>query len=171
MPNSELSKYVYAILDQGQVIIATLDEEEAQNRTDHRPTVTQLDTDHRYPAAMVFPATYENYEALQILYEDIPVPNIPLEPNDIVRELLTHHQTYVIAKYSTQSYTQARENIGIKVLEYDRLENRAFYVPYDVYGNEITSLDDVKGDTDEKQNFNDRTRSSDKHQRIISAMY
>lgn len=146
----EISKYVYAILDQGQVIIATLDDENAQNRMDRRPIVTQLVTEHKYPATMVFPATPATYDALQILYENIKVPEIPMEPNDIVRELLTHHHTYVIAKYSTQSYAQARENIGIKVLEFDRLENHAFYVPYDVYGNEITSLDYVKGDTDAK---------------------
>lgn len=151
MPNSELSKYVYAILDQGQVIIATLDEEEDQNRMDHRPTVTQLDTGHKYPAAMIFPATPANYDALQVLYEDIKVPPIPMEPRDLALELL-NHQDFVLIKISNASYDAARAKPDSRMLVMSN--NRPWrsvggsykhIVPYDVYGIEITSLDYVKG--------------------------
>lgn len=156
MPNSELGKYVYAILDQGQVIIATLDAEEDQHRMDHRPTVTQLETDHRYPAAMVFPATPANYDALQTLYEDIKVPPIPMEPKEIALELL-NRQVAVLIKCSNVSYDDARDkpNSRMLVITNDKpwgsvSGSYKHMVPYDVYGNEITSLDYVKGDTDAK---------------------
>lgn len=156
MPNSELSKYVYVILDQGQVIIATLDAEEDQHRMDRRPTVTQLGTGHKYPAAMVFPATPANYDALQILYEDIKVPPIPMEPNDIVHKLL-ESQFYVLIKNSSHSYDDARTvpNSGARIVrKEDKFlrdhEAWKYMVPYDVWNNEITSLDYVKGDTNAK---------------------
>lgn len=148
MPNSELSKYVYAILDQGQVIIATLDAEEYQHRMDHRPTVTQLETSHRYPAAMVFSATPANYDALQILYEDIKVPPIPMEPNDVLAELLKR-QKLVFTRSSPDSYEHARRSPRVRVCG-GVFNKDVYHVPYDVYGNEITSLDYVKGDTDAK---------------------
>lgn len=154
----EISKYVYAILEQGQVIIATLDNEDDQNRMDRRPIVTQLVTEHKYPATMVFPATPANYEALQILYGGMTVPSIPLEPNDIVRELLTHRQTCVIIKHSNYSYEDARgsEHAQVRVIwacshtKSGLSESSPYMVPYDVFGNEITSLDCVKGKSDEK---------------------
>lgn len=156
MPNSELSKYVYAILDQGQVIIATLGAEEDQHRMDHRPTVTQLENGHRYPAAMVFPATPANYDALQILYEDIKVPPIPMEPKEIALELL-NRQVAVLIKCSNVSYDDARDkpNSRMLVITNDRpwgsvMGSYKHMVPYDVYGSEITSLDYVKVDTDAK---------------------
>ena len=152
----EISKYVYAILEQGQVIIATLDDENDQNRMDRCPIVTQLVTERKYPATMVFPATPENYDALQILYEGITVPSVPLDPRDLAVELL-NHQDFVLIKISCNSYDDARAKPDSRMLVMSNNRPwRSFsgsykhIVPYDVYGNEITSLDYVKGKSDEK---------------------
>ena len=97
--------------------------------------------------AMVFPATPENYDALQVLYEGHGVPKIPIEPNDIVRELLKYHQKFVIVKTSSESYALAREkpnsranlvHTGSKFGS--KYGSWAFVVPYDVNGNEITEV-------------------------------
>lgn len=145
MNKSELSKYVYAILTTGQIVIATLDIDDDQHS--YQTTVTQLGTGHKYPAAMVFPATPETHEALQVLYEDIKVPAIPLEPNDIVRELLEHHQEVVLIKCSGVSYADARAkpNTRIKAITNNQRWGSVSgsykcMVPYDVHGNEITEV-------------------------------
>ena len=139
MPH-EISMYVYAILGQGQIIIATLDAEEDQNQMDRRPSVTQLVTGHKYPAAMVFPATPANYDALQTLYEDIKVPPIPMEPNNIVREILAH-QKYVMVRVSTKSYEHARRNPRLTIHSGGIMVGKnTFMVPYDENDNEITEV-------------------------------
>ncbi len=139
MPH-EISKYVYAILGQGKIIIATLDAEEDQNQMDRRPSVTQLVTGHKYPAAMVFPATPANYDALQTLYEDIKVPPIPMEPNNIVREILAH-QKYVMVRVSTKSYEHARRNPRLTIHSGGIMVGKnTFMVPYDENDNEITEV-------------------------------
>lgn len=159
MPNSELSKYVYAILDQGQVVIGRLAEDGEFPSHDHIPIVmvtsaNGLEVGH--PAAMVFPATPENYDALQILYEGIKVPPIPLEPKEIALEPL-NRQVAVLIKCSNVSYDDARDkpNSRMLVITDDKpwgsvSGSYKHMVPYDVYGNEITSLDYAKGDTDVK---------------------
>lgn len=144
MPH-EISKYVYAILGQGQIIIATLDAEEDQNQMDRRPSVTQLVTGHKYPAAMVFPANDDTWAALQMLYEDIPVPELPLTPNEVMDKLL-QQVTYVFAKVSTDSYDDARYNGKMRAVrrrpdgKTSSIDTKNFYVPYDAHGNEIKTV-------------------------------
>lgn len=143
MPH-EISKHVYGILAHGQVVIASLDDD--QNPLSSQSQITELVTGHGYNAAMVFPATPENYEALQVLYEDIKVPPIPLEPNDIVHGLLKM-QKFVIVKTSSESYELAREKLDSRAnLVHSgskfggKYGSWAFMVPYDVHGNEITEV-------------------------------
>lgn len=145
--NHKISEFVYAILERGEVIIATLDIREHQ--ISRHTMVTQLVSGHNYPAAMVFPATYENYEALQILYGDIEVPPIPMEPNELVHALLKT-QEFVIVKRSNYSYKDARCSGHEQVrtiwacshTKSGLSEAIPYMVPYDIHGNEITELPD-----------------------------
>lgn len=146
MPH-EISKHVYGIALDGSVVLGRLAEDgefpELQPIV-MEPVAKGIETSHL--VAMVFPATPANYDALQILYEDIKVPPIPMEPNDIVHGLLKM-QKFVIVKTSSESYELAREKLNSRAnLVHSgskfggKYGSWAFRVPYDVHGNEITEL-------------------------------
>ena len=137
---NNIDDLVYAILMDGAIVIGTLEcPEDTEN-----PQV-KFNSGTVEPAAMVFPAIEECYNALKILYGDMPVPKLPLTPNQVVQGLL-ERQMYVIARYSNSSYADARLNGKLYVVL--RGENtppvaanaKIFRVPYNKHGNEIKTV-------------------------------
>lgn len=138
-----MENLVYAILFDGTVVLGEL--VAGGEGVFESPEVIFDNGSKQYGCAMVFPANDDTWAALQMLYEDIPVPELPLTPNEIVNKLL-NNQVYVFAKVSAISYADARLNCKIRAVRRrpdgssHSTDTKNFYVPYDAHGNEIKTV-------------------------------
>lgn len=138
-----MDNLVYAILRDGEVVLGEL--VVCAYERHEQPQVMYNNGDNRAPAAMVFPANEDTWAALQMLYEDIPVPELPLTPNEVMDKLL-QQVTYVFAKVSTDSYDDARYNGKMRAVrrrpdgKTSSIDTKNFYVPYDAHSNEIKTV-------------------------------
>lgn len=138
-----MDNLVYAILRDGEVVLGELVVGAYERH--EQPQVRYNNGDNRAPAAMVFPANDDTWAALQMLYEDIPVPELPLTPNEVMDKLL-QQVTYVFAKVSAISYADARLNCKMRAVRRrpdgssHSIDTKNFYVPYDAHGNEIKTV-------------------------------
>lgn len=138
-----MENLVYAILFDGTVVLGEL--VAGAEGVFESPEVIFDNGSKQSGCAMVFPANDDTWAALQMLYEDIPVPELPLTPNEIVNKLL-NDQVYVFAKVSAESYADARSSGKMRAVrrrpdgKTSSIDTKNFYVPYDAHGNEIKTV-------------------------------